>query len=303
MAQSNHRESVSGSLLLGLGAGAGVIIAALGILQPKPPQKLPEHAVAMVNGAYILRTDYERTLAAVTEAMTKNDGRAENAEALKQRTLDRLIDEELLVQRGIELGLAERDPQLRTQMSSRVLEMIAMAQDENEIIDEKTLRAFYEKEPGRFRISGRFRVDVIFFAIPSESTADQEAAIKKRATDAHARILKKESFDVVKTSGDSLLVSPPDTPLPIAKLQDYLGATATRTAVELEEGQSSAPIRGSDGYRILKLVERVEGETPAFEGVRKEVENAYRKQLEDARLRRFLDRRRASAHIVTQPGP
>lgn len=303
MVQSNHRGSISSSLLLGLGAAAGVIIAALGILQPKPSEKLPAHAIAMVNGTYILRTDYERTLAAVTEAMTKNDGQEENTEALKKRTLERLIDEELLVQRGMELGLADRDPQLRTQMSSRVLEMIAMAQDDDDVIDEKTLRAFYDKEPDRFRISGRFRVDVIFFAVPAESTADQEAAVKKRAADAHARIEKKEAFDVVKTSGDPLLISPPDAPLPIAKLQDYLGATATRAAVELQEGQASAPVRGSDGYRILRLVERVAGETPAFENVRKDVENAYRKQLEDARLRRFLDRRRAAAHIVVQAAP
>lgn len=303
MVETNKRKPASGSLLLGVGAATGVFIAAVGILQPKPPQSLPPYAVAVVNGTYIQRADYERTLAAVTEAMTKNDGQAESAELLEQRTLDRLIDEELLIQRGIELGLAERDPQLRTQMSSRVLEMIAMAQDENEVVDEKTLRSFYEKEPGRFRISGRFRVEVIFFAVPSDSTTEQEAAIKKRATDAHARLVQHEAFDVVKASGDSLLVSPPDAPLPIAKLQDYLGATATRAAVELQEGQASAPIRGSDGYRIIRLVERVEGETPAFENVRKDVENAYRKQLEDARLRRFLDRRRASAHIVTQPRP
>jgi parvulin-like peptidyl-prolyl isomerase len=303
MVLPNFRGSNSSSLLLGLGALAGVLVAAIGVLQPKPSEKLPNHAVAMVNGTYILRTDYERTLAAVTEAMTKNEVQAENTEALKQRTLDRLIDEELLIQRGIELGLPERDPQLRTQVSSRVLEMIAMAQEENEIVDENALRAFYDKEPGRFQISGRFRVDTIFFAIPANATAEQEAAVKKRAMEAQTRLEKKERFDDVRSSGDPQLITPPDAPLPIAKLQDYLGATATRAVVELPEGQSSPPIRGADGYRILRLVEHVQGETPPFEAVRKDVKNAYRKQLEDSRLRKFLERRRKSAHIVVQPGP
>jgi PPIC-type PPIASE domain/SurA N-terminal domain len=301
MVGAKGRAPYSSSVLLGLGAALGVFVAAVGILQPRPSGELPPQAVAMVNGTYILRADYDRTLAAVTEAMTKNEGQAENAEALKQRTLDRLIDEELLVQRGIELGLAERDPQLRTQVSSRVLEMVAMAREGDETVDEKTLRAFYEKEPGRFRVSGRFRVDVIFFAVPTGAATNQDAAAKKRALDAYERLQKKEPFDVVSPSGDPLLITPPDAALPIAKLQDYLGATATRVAVELQEGQFAAPVRGSDGYRILRLVERIEGETPAFEAVRKDVENAYRKQEEDARLRRFLDRRRASAQIAIQP--
>jgi len=288
---------------LALGAGAGAIVAAIGILQAPAPRDLPPHAVAMVNGTYILRADYDRTLAAVTEAVTKHDGQVENAETLKQRTLDRLIEEELLVQRAIELGLPDRDPQLRTQLSARVLEMVAMAQDEDDAPDEKTLRAFYDAEPGRFRVSGRFRVDVIFFAVPAGASADEESRVKQRAFDVHGRLAGNEKFDDVRASGDPLLVFPPDAPLPVAKLQDYLGATATRAVIELEEGKTTEPIRGSDGYRILRLVQRVEGETPAFEAARKDVENAYRKQQEDVRLRRFLERRRRAAKIVVAPLP
>jgi hypothetical protein len=299
MPESKKRSSA----LLMAGACVGVVIAAIGILRGSPTRSLPPNAVAMVNDTYILRADYDRALAALTEALTKNDGQAENIDALKQRTLDRLIDEELLIQRGIELGLPERDPQIRTQLSSRVLEMVAMAQDEDGPPDEKTLRAFYEKEPGRFRLSGRFRVDVIFFAVPANATPDQETQGKRRATDAYTRLTKNEPFNDVRTSGDPLLVIPPDAPLPIAKLQDYLGATATHAVVELKEGQTTEPIRGSDGYRILRLVERVDSETPTFETVRKDVENVYRKQQEDSRLRRFLERRRAASHVVLSPLP
>jgi hypothetical protein len=293
----------SSTWMLALGAGVGAVIAAIGILQAPSPRALPAHAVAMVNGTYILRADYDRALTALTEAITKNNAQVDSTDDLKQRTLDRLIEEELLIQRGLELGLPERDPQLRAQLSSRVLEMVAMAQDGEDAPDEKTLRAFYEAEPGRFRISGRFRVDVIFFAVPDGATSEQEAQVKQRALDAHTRLLKNEKFDAVRASGDPLLVVPPDAPLPVAKLQDYLGATATRAVIELEEGKTTEPVRSSDGYRILRLVERVEGETPVFEAVRKDVENAYRKQQEDVRLRRFLERRRNAAKILIAPLP
>lgn len=301
---ANERANISSTVLLSVGAGVGAIVAALSILQADPAKELPPHAVALVNGTYILRDDYQRAVTALEEAITKNDGKIENTAILRQRALDRLIDEELLVQRGIELDLPERDPQLRAQLSARVLEMVAMAQtDDEQPADEKNLRAFYEKEPGRFRLSGRFRVDVIFFAVPSGATADQDAGAKRHALDIHARLTKGERFEDLRSSGDALIVTPPDAPLPIAKLQDYLGATATRAVVELREGQISDPIRGSDGYRILRLVERFEGETPTFEAVRQDVENAYRKQQEDARLQRFLQRRRQTAHIVVAPRP
>ena len=287
--------------MLTLGAGLGVIAATAGILQSPGAGQLPSHAVAQVNGTHILRADYDRALASLTEAVAKHDGHIENADALKQRTLERLIDEELLVQRGIELGLPERDPQLRAQLSSRVLEMVAAAQDEQEAVDDDTLRAFFRAEPGRFRITGRYRVDVVFFAVPAGANAEEQARVKLRALDAHASLAKGR--DDVKASSDPLLVAIPDAPLPIAKLQDYLGATATRAVLELEEGHTTEPIRGSDGYRIVRLVERIEGETPAFESVRKDVENAYRKQQEDARLRRFLERRRSAANVVVAPLP
>ncbi|HRI72285.1 MAG TPA: peptidylprolyl isomerase [Polyangium sp.] len=294
----------SSTMLLAAGAGVGAMVAALGILQAKPANELPPQAIATVNGTYILRDDYNRAVSALEEALKKHEGPEENSANVKQRALDRLIDEELLVQRGIELGLPERDPQLRTQLSGRVLEMIAMAQSDDEPpVDEKTLRDFYEKEPGRFRLSGRFQVEVIFFAVTSGATADQDAQAKRRALDGQARLAKGERFNDVQASGDALLVTLPDIPLPLNKLQDYLGSTATRAVAELREGQVSDPIRGADGYRLLKLVERVEGETPTFEAVRQDVENAYRKQQEDVRLQRFLARRRKLSTIVIAPKP
>lgn len=288
---------------LAMGAGVGALLAALGILRAPAAHDVPPYAVAVVNGTYILRADYDRTLNALTEALTKHEGPVETTAALKQRTLDRLIDEELLIQRGMELGLAERDPQLRAQVSARVLEMVANAQEDDGAPDEKTLRAFYDAEPGRFRVSGRFRVDVMFFAALTAASAEDETRVKQRALDAAARLAKGERFEDVRAAGDPPLVVPPDAPLPVAKLQDYLGATATRAVLEIAEGKTTEPIRGSDGYRILRLVERTEGEIPAFDVVRKDVENAYRKQQEDERLRRFLERRRQSARIMVAPLP
>lgn len=303
MAESNIRAALSSTKVLALGAVAGAILAAVSILQKPPTKTLPDYAVASVNGTYILRADYDRALAGVTEALTKEEGPSEATQSLKQRTIDRLIEEELLVQRALDLGLPEKDPQMRAQLSARVLEMVANAQEGDDVPDDKTLRAFHEKEPGRFRLSGRFRVDVIFFAVPQDASPKQDADTLERAKEIHKRLGQGERFEDLQTLGSPLLVAPPNTPLPVTKLQDYLGATATRAVITLEEGRVSEPIRGSDGYRILRLAERIEGEAPNFEAVRKDVENAYRKQQEDARLRKFLDLRKQAATIVMAPIP
>lgn len=292
---------VSSNVLLAIGAGLGAVIAAIGILQKEPPRDVPSDTVAVVNGVHILRADYDRAFAALSEALKKADDGVEKADVLRQRALDRLIDEELLVQRGIELGLPERDPQIRTQLSARVIEMVTMVQNGDPVPDDQTLRAFYEKDPDRFKVSGRYRVNVIFYAVPTDASSEHKDRAKRRADEAYARIEKGERFEDVRSSGDPLIVVVPDTPLPVGKLQDYLGASATRAVVELPEGHTSPPIRGADGYRILRLLESVDGETPAFETIRKDVENAYRKQQEDTRLQQFLERRRAAAKITIAP--
>lgn len=303
MSEAKVLSALSSNSVLALGAALGALVAAVSILKNPAGKALPDDAIASVNGTYILRADYDRALAGVKEALTKEENTAEAAQSLKQRTLDRLIEEELLVQRAMELGLPEKDPQMRAQLSARVLEMVANAQEGDPLPDEKTLRAFHEKEPGRFRLSGRFRVDVIFFALPQDAPAKQDAETLQRAKDVHKRLAQGERFEDLQALGSPVLVAPPNSPLPVAKLQDYLGATATRAVITLEEGRVSEPIRGSDGYRILRLAERIEGEAPTFEAVRKDVETAYRKQQEDARLRKFLDARKQAAKIEMAPLP
>ena len=48
----------------------------------------------------------------------------------------------------------------------------------------------------------------------------------------------------------------PDALLPAQKLLEYLGPTALRTALELEPGAWSEPVRSGSGYHLLHLVDR-----------------------------------------------
>src|SRR5262249_43475430 len=87
-----------GSILLALGLVGGVAMAASGLFATRDGGGLPADAVARVNGAVIRLEDYRR-IAGGLDA-DRRDGLGPGD---RQRVLDRMIDEELLIQRALEL--------------------------------------------------------------------------------------------------------------------------------------------------------------------------------------------------------
>jgi parvulin-like peptidyl-prolyl isomerase len=89
----------------------------------------------------------------------------------------------------------------------------------------------------------------------------------------------------------------PDTLLPPAKLLDYLGPTALRTALSLVPGEVSEPVRSGQGVHVLWLVEREEAAARPLAEVRSEVASELTRRRDEEALRGYLDRLRAAARI------
>ena len=120
-------------------------------------------AVAWVNDRPISRASYENALQAV--AGDRKDGKLRADD--RERVLERLIDQELLIDRAIELGLHERDPQIRNQLATAMIDfLVRRAEDEASAADEAELRAFYEEQQFRFERSPQYRVAVEGGAVP-----------------------------------------------------------------------------------------------------------------------------------------
>ncbi|MGH8481164.1 MAG: hypothetical protein ACRES8_01730, partial [Nevskiaceae bacterium] len=185
--------------LLVAGLTTGVLLAAVG-LRPAPGASLPPEAVARVDGQLILRDAWLRAVAAVA-----SDRRTPLTDADQRHILERLIDEELLVQHGVALGLVERDARLRSTLVSQVVQ--AAAQAARAEPDEAALRAFYGEQRDRFTPAARL----------------------------HVRAWR------VDRAGASVPFEPavPDALLPPAKLQAYLGPALTRRALELQPGEAA----------------------------------------------------------------
>ena len=240
---------MSRSWLLAGGMLAGAALAVFYIVRLPETATPPADAVAWVNGRPIARESYESALRAV--AGDRKGGTLREGD--RERVLERLIDQELLIDRAIELGLHERDPQIRNQLATAMIDfLVRRAEDEARAADEAELRAFYEEERFRFERAPQYRVSVEGAAVPLPSDF----------------ILEKD-------------------------IEQALGPTAAREVSELDVGESVTVGEGNAAYTVRLLERRGGGVAPfeaAREAVesaylRHRSEAAVREFLELARQR------------------
>jgi len=284
-----------GSVLLAIGAGAGVALAATGLVASSVTRGrgLPPGAVARVNGALVRGDDYTRSLDAL-----ERDRRAGREPADRRLVLDRLIDEELLVQRGLELGLARQDARVRRDLTAAVIDAVVTEHEDGTPPDAE-LEAFYRRERDFFARPGRLRVRQLWCR--ADTAADAPSA-EARARAAAASLRAGEDFAGVRARlGDPEIAPLPDALLSPAKLLDHLGPTALRAALELEAGAVSDPVRSATGYHVLQVIEREAEWVPPREEVADEVVAEYRRRRGERALRAYLDGLRARAEVEIAP--
>jgi len=280
-------------LWLAAGAAAGVALAAWGLLGTDARgAALPDGAVASVNGTLLYADDYTRLVEGV-----ESDTREPVSPELRRRILDRMIDEELLVQRGVELGLVESDRRVRADITQAMIQSIVVeTEDEEPEADE--LRRFHAEEGAFFTQPGRVRTGQVFFRV---ATPSDEPALLARAEQARQRLVAGEPLERVRAELGDQEVSPiPDALLPPAKLREYVGPTALRAVMELAPGAVSAPVRSGMGVHVFVLVEREDARVPPFEQVEGQVRAEWVRRAGDRALRGYLDELRESAQVRTR---
>jgi parvulin-like peptidyl-prolyl isomerase len=280
--------------LLAAGAAAGLGLASAGILEPGLSRRdLPADAAAEVNGVVVRRARYERALSALAR-----DRRQPLREQDRHFVLDRLIEEELLVQRAVDLGLDKSDPLVRNTLVSAMIETIVSGIGQHEP-DTREVEAFYQENRDYFARVDRFWVRQLRFPIGSGAGAfasEQEAL--ETAAEATHRLRGGERFAELAHELGSLSAVPlPDGLLPAAKLREYLGPSLALRATELPTGEISDPIRGDSAYYVLQMRERISSPPLALADVESQVRAEMRRRAGDESLRSYLERLREDASI------
>lgn len=283
--------SARGVGLLALGACAGIVLAASGILTPPATSSVGGDVIARVNGQPILRADYERLLNGLS-----SDRREPLDRLRQQQILDRLIEEELLLQRAMALNLPRNDIKTRNDLVQAMIGTVVTEADTHEPTDDDITK-FFEANRGVFRRPDRVRVRQIFCRVRDGSDA---ADAERRCAEASTRWQAGEDFvDLARSLGDPVSPPLPDVFLPATKLTEYLGPTAAQTVQALLPGGISLPLRTAAGLRVVQLVERQADADRGIDDLRDQVRAEMRRRAGDDALRRYLQQLREQAQIVT----
>jgi hypothetical protein len=209
-----------------------------------------------------------------------------------------LIEEELLVQRAVELDLDVKDRNIRNRLVGAMIETIVTGVDQRQFSDEE-VEAFFLKNSDFFTGAGRIWVRSLRFAA-SNDRSDPESLMSAR--EASARLREGESIEAVAEElGASPSPSMPEGLLPPAKVREYLGPTPTRTALGLNAGEVSDPVRVASAYFVLQMVARTAPASPSLTRVAPQVRAEMRKRAGDEQLKEYLNMLRNRAEIRLPP--
>lgn len=281
--------------LLALGAVVGLACAVTGLVASEATRTaLPTNAVATVNGEAIRLEDFQLAVA----ALAADRRRGVDAER-KRYVLQRLVDEELLIQRALELGLARHDHRVRADLVAAMIHSVVSEATDQEPSPE-AVEAFYREQRDYFTQTGRLRLQRIFVAARGAGRTPADALA--RAREARDRLRAGEPFAAVRRAlGDAEVARLPETALPPAKLQEYVGPTAVRALLQLAPGAVSEPVHTAGGYAVFLLVDRGAERVPSLEEVASEVRAELQRRTGDRVLRTYLDGLRAEAKIEVVP--
>ena len=262
--------------ILGIGLIIGTLLAASAVVEKN--NITDQNWAAKIEDQLIPYERYQMQL----EGLAR-DKRSPLTNQDKEYVLERMIEEELLIKRAIDLGMLENNPMARGTIVQQMIKNIVtegsrIEPQENELIE------FFQENIGFFTKANRLRVRQIFF---SQDDFGDEAFVK--ANDAFVRLNKGENFEEVAISGSKSALKIPDTLMNLSKVREYIGPSLMREAQLLKPGYSSAPNKVSGGYKIIYLVDREDAIQPEYFNIRSAVLSEFLKRRDDQSLRKYLD--------------
>ena len=262
--------------ILGFGLVIGIFLATLTIVEKN--NLSDQNWAAKIEDRIIPFERYKMQLEGLA-----NDKRSPLTKKDKEYVLERMIEEELLIKRAIDLGMLENNPMARGTIVQQMIKNIISEGSRIEP-EEKEIIEFFEENIGFFTKANRLRVRQIYF-----SQDDFGDKAHKEAKNAFTRLLQGETFDQVILSGSNSALKVPDTLMNLSKVREYIGPSLMREAQLLKPGQFSEPKKVSGGYKIIYLVDREDAAQPEYSDIRSTVLSEFSKRRDDQSLRKYLD--------------
>lgn len=265
----------------------GLLFILLGTFNSQREENLTDDIVALVDNHPILRSDLDLAL----EALSMNKENPLTDEQIRL-VRERLIDEQLLLQRGIDLNLHQTSNPIRKLIVNSMIDSI-LSENNDFLLEDSDLESFYNDNISFFLPAKQLRLRRIFIQFRSQEEDEEKLdAIR-------SRLIGGEDFDVVSNEeGDSYLPEIPDTFLPERKLKDYMDPVLVKNAFNLKDGQITSEIETKEGYSFLYLVESEKGEPLPFIDIKSKVKGEYIRRKDEEALLNYLTWLRKKYNII-----
>jgi ElaA protein len=177
--------------------------------------------------------------------------------------LERMIDEELLIQRGIDLGMIENDTEIRSTIIQKMIGSI-IAETNDLRISRQDLEDFYSVNKDLFTPSPKLQLLKLSFN-SNQTIAGNQAR----------DLLIEGDLVAAKQLAKNEVITLPNVLLPAMKIREYIGPSLTQIALNLEEGEVSDLIELDGSFHLLVPLQKIISSAPDFNDVYQQVESEF----------------------------
>jgi hypothetical protein len=283
-------------LLLAFGAMVGLDIAGFGLFTAKgtASHTVPAEDAALVNQQPILISDFTTQLQSEFGIPA---GKA--TEAQRKKVLNDMINEELMVQRGLEMNLPGSDPDVRT----AIVAGVELQNSANVLAKQPTqaeMQVYYEAHKDRYRTQGILTLFDVYLAPSADHSLDQNlATMAQAAKDLRGGakpddVIKKYALQVGhKVNGEELDFA--------ARI--HLGDKLYNAIVDDQPGQITDPIVDKDNtVHVLQIGKRVPSVQLSLADASNQVFTDYKKDAQDKVQADNISFLKSKADILLQKG-
>lgn len=260
------------SKLLLLASIIGTLLAIYSIMDSnKNYSSLPDNVAAVVNDKIIPSERYQTVI-----QLIKNDKRDDLTDIDRKMALERIIEEELLVQYAYQNGFLEADDLLRKSIVRSVVDSIA-EQSISVIPNEKTLRDFYQDNLPLFTVDEQFRIVIL----SSQNGSDINAG----------KIIWQDSYDIPLLMNEIRSIKKLDISSDFIskyRLGTLIGPLLRDVVLSLKLGETSEPLETIYGYSIVTLIDKKGRVIPDFKEINEIVLQEYKRRQRETILNDLL---------------
>ncbi len=230
-----------------------------------------DQAIARVGEKEISRQKFEEIIKVL-------DDQSNSELTLEKKNLirERLIDEELLIQRAMELDLVRNDSLVKGNVIQTMFQYIINSSDLAEP-SEAELREYFSKEKNYFSSGKRYKLKNYTFRNLSDAETARNS-LNQGNLESFLKLVETEnSIDL------------PNVFLTPQKIRDYLGPKVLEELPSLEKGRFSNIYEINQVPSIVICIDVLLDNNPKFEEIIEEIKNKFIRDQEDSLVKEYIE--------------